>query len=117
MAEDIDHLIGGVDSGINIELIDQGTTIKGKYRLEERMMKVGGAHGLGPEKDLVLYKGVHLATDTPVMLWFYRVNKTPQLDEAWTERFKKATEFNHAGLLRVLDAGRDKGAYFFVSEL
>lgn len=117
LAEDIDQLIGGSDSGISIQLIDQGTNIKGKYRLEDRMLNVGGVHGLSPEKDLVLYSGIHLSTDTPVMLWFYRIPKTPQLDEAWTSRMKKAVEFNHPGLLRVLDYGRDKGAYFFVSEL
>jgi len=29
----------------------------------------------------------------------------------------EAAEFDHPGLIRVLDHGRDKGAYFFVSEL
>ena len=117
LSDDIDHLIGSADSGINIHLIDQGTTIKGKYRLEERLTNIGGAYGLSPEKDLVLYAGTHLGTDTPVMLWFYRVPKTHELDEAWNGRMKLAAEYEHPGLIRVLDHGRDKGAYFFVSEL
>jgi len=117
LSDDIDQLIGGADSGINIHLIDQGTTIKGKYRLEDRLTNIGGAHGPSPEKDLVLYSGSHLGTDTPVMLWFYRIPKTRELDEAWNERMKEAAEFDHTGLIRVLDHGRDKGAYFFVSEL
>jgi serine/threonine protein kinase/serine/threonine protein phosphatase PrpC len=117
LADDIDHLIGGADSGINIQLIDQGTVIKGKYRLEEMILKLGGAHGPSPEKDLVLYSGSHLSTDTPVMLWFYRLPKSTDLDSAWNERLKAAAEYNHPSLLRVLDHGRDKGAYFFVSEL
>ncbi|MFH1676393.1 MAG: protein kinase, partial [bacterium] len=117
LAADIDHLIGTEDSGINIHLIDQGTIIKGKYRLEERITKLGGAFGPSPEKDLVIYRGVHLTTDTPVMLWFYRFPKAPTLDESWDDRMKKASEFDNPGLIRVLDFGRDKGAYFFVSEL
>ncbi len=117
LADDIDHLIGGTDSGINIQLIDQGTIIKGKYRLNEMVPKLGGAHGPSPEKDLVLYNGTHLSTDTPVMLWFYKIPKSTNLDSVWTERMKAATEFDHPSLLRVLDHGRDKGAYFFVSEL
>lgn len=117
LAEDIDNLIGGVDSGINIHLIDQGTTIKGKYQLDERLVNIGGAHGPSPEKDLVLYSGIHLGTETPVMLWFYRIPKNKQLDEAWNQRMEQAAEYDHQGLIRVLDYGRDKGAYFFVSEL
>ncbi|HDS29589.1 MAG TPA: hypothetical protein ENN67_00960, partial [Firmicutes bacterium] len=117
LAIDIDHLIGGADSGINIQLIDQGTIIKGKYRLEEMIHKLGGAHGASVMKDLVLYSGTHLSTDTPVMMWFYRVPKSADLDSAWTERLKAADEYNHPNLLRILDFGRDKGAYFFVSEL
>ncbi len=117
LSDDIDNLIGGTDSGINIQLIDQGTTIKGKYRLEERILKIGGAYGPSPEEDLVLYSGTHLTTDTPVMLWFYRIPKSPQIDSAWNERMKQAAEYEHQALIRVLDHGRDKGAYFFVSEL
>jgi len=117
LSDDVDQLIGGADEGINIQLIDQGTTIKGKYRLEERLLRIGGARGLSPEKDLVLYAGTHLGTETPVMLWFYRVPKTRELDEVWNQRMKQAAEYDHPGLIRVLDHGRDKGAYFFVSEL
>ncbi len=117
LAEDIDQLIGGADSGINIHLIDQGTTLKGKYRLEERLLNIGGAFGASPEKDLDLYSGTHLGTDTPVMLWFYRIPKTRALDDAWGERMLQASEYDHPGLIRILDHGRDKGAYFFVSEL
>jgi len=117
LGDDIDQLIGSADSGINIHLIDQGTTIKGKYRLEEQLMSIGGSKGLSPAGDLVLYTGTHLGTDTPVMLWFYRIPKDAKLDEAWAERMKDAAEYDHPGLIRVLDHGRDKGAYFFVSEL
>ena len=117
LAEDIDNLIGGADSGINIHLIDHGTTIKGKYQLDERLINIGGVHGPSPEKDLVLYSGMHLGTETPVMLWFYRIPKNKVLDEAWNERMEQAAEYDHSGLIRVLDHGRDKGAYFFVSEL
>jgi len=116
LADDIDNLIGGADSGINIHLIDQGTTIKGKYHLDERLIKIGGAYGPSPERDLVLYSGTHLGTDTPVMMWFYRIPKTKKLDDAWNERMAQAAEYDHPGLIRVLDYGRDKGAYFFVSE-
>ncbi|MCX6646785.1 MAG: protein kinase, partial [bacterium] len=117
LAEDIDNLIGGADSGINIHLIDHGTTIKGKYQLDERLLNIGGLHGPSPEKDLVLYSGIHLGTETPVMLWFYRIPKSKALDEAWNERMEQASHYDHTGLIRVLDYGRDKGAYFFVSEL
>ena len=117
LAEDIDNLIGGADTGINIHLIDHGTTIKGKYQLDERLINIGGIHGPSPEKDLVLYSGIHLGTETPVMLWFYRIPKSKVLDEAWNERMEQAAHYDHTGLIRVLDHGRDKGAYFFVSEL
>jgi len=117
LSDDIGQLIGGTDSGINIQLIDQGTTIKGKYRLEDQLTGIGGAHGASPSGDLVLYSGIHLGTDTPVMMWFYRIPKNPDLDLAWSELMKAASEYDHPGLIRVLDHGRDKGAYFFVSEL
>jgi len=117
LAEDIDNLVGTTDSGINIHLIGQGTTIKGKYQLEDRLDPIGGKHGPSPEKDLVIYSGIHLGTETPVMMWFYRIPKNPQLEDAWNKRMEEAAEFDHQSLIRVLDHGRDKGAYFFVSEL
>ncbi|HEX9745452.1 MAG TPA: protein kinase, partial [bacterium] len=118
LSEDIDHLLGGSnDQGINIQLIDQGTTIKGKFRLEERMADIGGEHGPSPGKDLVIYNATHVTTDTPVMVWFYRIPKTNQLDADWGERLKAYEDWEHPNILRILDHGRDKGAYFFVSEL
>ncbi|HYE78098.1 MAG TPA: protein kinase [bacterium] len=112
LLDDIVALVGDSERGsAGLQLIDAGTTVKGKFLLEERLPLTDG-----PGAPAV-YKGVHTQTETPVMLWFYKRTRTKDLELAFQQVMDQAQTFDHPSILRVLDHGHDKGAFYYVSEL
>jgi len=107
LIEDIAALIGKESGGLAAQLIDVGTPIKGKYFIEEKLMDLDEAN---------LYRGNHLQTETPVLLWFYKLGKTKELTEKFSEIMQHVSTFEHPGILLHLGWGRDKGAYFIATE-
>ncbi|MEO7994122.1 MAG: tetratricopeptide repeat protein, partial [bacterium] len=111
LMDDIVALVGDSERGAGIQLIDAGTTVKGKFLLEERLILQDDPKGPS------IYKGIHTQTETPVMLWFYKRTRTKDLEVAFQQAMGLAQSFDHPSILRVLDHGHDKGAFFYVSEL
>lgn len=110
----LDHLValvGESERGTGLQLIETGTTVKGKFLLEERLPYTDDPKGAA------VYRGVHTQTETPVMLWFYKRTRTTGLEKLWQAAMDEARTFDHPSILRVLDHGHDKGAFFYVSEL
>jgi serine/threonine protein kinase/tetratricopeptide (TPR) repeat protein len=106
---DLIQVTGDSEKGSGLKLIDTGTTIKGKYVLEDRI-------GLYSGQPLV-YHGYHTQTETPVMVWFYKFTRTKEMEDAFNNSIKEIIKYNHPNILRILDHGHDKGAFFFVTEL
>ncbi|MBU1023817.1 protein kinase, partial [bacterium] len=105
---DIVQLTGDSESAGGLKLIETGTKIKGKYVLEERIPLYGGQP--------LIYRGYHTQTETPVMIWFYKFTRTREMEDLFNKAVKEITQYNHPNILRVLDHGHDKGAFFFVTE-
>jgi serine/threonine protein kinase/tetratricopeptide (TPR) repeat protein len=106
---DIVQLTGDSETAGGLKLIETGTKIKGKYVLEERIPLYGGQP--------LLYRGFHTQTETPVMIWFYRFTRTKEMEDIFNKAVKDISKYNHPNILRVLEHGHDKGAFFFVTEL
>lgn len=110
----LDHivtLVGESERGTGLQLIDAGSTVKGKFLLEERLPLYDDPRGP------TTYTGVHNQTETPVMLWFYKRTRTTELEKRFQKVMEEAQTCDHPSILRVLDFGHDKGAFFYVSEL
>ena len=106
---DIIQLTGDSEKGAGLRLIDTGTTIKGKYILDERLPLYTGQP--------LIFRGNHTQTETPVMVWFYKFTRTKEMEEIFNNAMKDISRYSHQNVLRVLDHGHDKGAFFFVTEL
>jgi serine/threonine protein kinase/tetratricopeptide (TPR) repeat protein len=106
---DIVQLTGDSEKGAGLKLIETGTMIKNKYVLEERLPLYGGQP--------MVYRGFHSQTETPIMIWFYRFTRTKEMEELFNKTIKEISKYSHQNILRVLDHGHDKGAFFFVTEL
>jgi len=106
---DIVQLTGDSEKGAGLRLIDAGTMIKGKYMLEERLPLYGGQP--------LIFNATHTQTETPVMVWFYKFTRTKEMEESFNNAMKEILKYSHHNILRVLDYGHDKGAFFFVTEL
>ncbi len=107
LMDDISSLIGKDTGGLAAQLIDVGTPIKGKYLIEEKLMDLDDAN---------LYRGNHLQTETGVLLWFYKLGKTKELTDKFSEVMRQVSTYDHPNIMRHLGYGRDKGAYFVATE-
>lgn len=110
----LDHivaLVGESERGSGLQLIDAGSTVKGKFLLEEQLPLYDDPRGP------TAYRGVHNQTETPVMLWFYKRTRTTELEKRFQKVMEEAQICDHPSILRILDFGHDKGAFYYVSEL